>query len=85
MESRASREAFATLKSKYKLVSGGPMPSLGNGYARFAAGKSVIEQDAPHLSFEFTITYMEKSFYEELMKNNQKQKNDTASRKQSSL
>jgi hypothetical protein len=83
--SEASREAFATLKSKYKLVAGGPMPSLGDGYARFVAGTSVIEQNAPHLSFEFTISWFEKSFYDQLMSNSTKEKQETASRKKSSL
>ena len=85
MDNSASRSAFATLNSKYKLVKGGPMPSLGNGYARFAAGNSVIEQDAPHLSFEFTISYFEKSFFEELVSDSQKRKQETANKKQSSL
>ena len=85
MGSEASREAFSTLKGKYKLVAGGAMPSLGNGYARFAAGKSVIEQDAPHLSFEFTITYYEQSFYDQLMSNSTKEKQETANRKKSAL
>jgi hypothetical protein len=85
MGSDASREAFATLKGKYKLVDGGPMPSLGDGYARFVAGKSVIEQVAPHLSFEFTISYFEKSFFEELVANKAKEKQANENRKKSSL
>lgn len=85
MGSESSREAFATLKSKYKLVAGGPMPSLGDGYARFVAGNSVIEQEAPHLSFDFTITYFEKSFYDQLLSNKAKEKQETESRKKSTL
>lgn len=42
-----AQEAFAQLKKKYKLVQGRAMPSLGDGYARFVAASSVIEQSAP--------------------------------------
>ena len=66
MGNEGSRQAYNTLAGKYKRVAGGPMPSLGNGYARFVAGNTVIEQSAPHLSFEFTITYFEEGFYEAL-------------------
>lgn len=85
MENEGSREVFATLKSKYKLVSGGPMPSLGDGYARFVAGNTVIEQTAPHLSFVFSVTYFEKSFYDGIVAANQKEQQQTKTKKQSSL
>lgn len=85
MENEGSREVFATLKSKYKLVSGGPMPSLGDGYARFAVGNTVIEQSAPHLSFVFSVTYFEKSFYDGIVAAKQKEQQQAKSKKQSSL
>jgi hypothetical protein len=59
-----SREVYSVLSRQYKLAAGGPMPRVGDGYARFVSGHSVIEQSAPHLSFEFTVTYYEKGFYE---------------------
>ena len=85
MGNPAAGEAFTSLSKKYKLVQGGPMPSLGNGYARFSAGQSVIEQSAPHLSFEFTVSYMEKSFYDQLMSSGQSDKQTAANRKRSAL
>ena len=85
LDANASRAAFTILHSKYKLAQGGPMPSLGDGYAQFVAGKSVIEQSAPHLDFDFTISYMEKSFYDELTMRNKTQQQKAADQKQTSL
>lgn len=85
MGSEGARGVYANLGKKYKLIAGGPMPQLGNGYARFSAGNSIIEQEAPHLSFEFTLTYYEKSFYENIIvsiKNKEKKADD---KKESSL
>lgn len=72
MGNTAAREAFTALNRKYKLVDGKPMPSMGDGYARFVAGNSVIEQSAPHLSFEYTLTFYSKGFYDLLASENQK-------------
>jgi hypothetical protein len=66
MDNEGARKAYGTLAGKYKRVAGAPMPALGDGYARFVAGNTVIEQSAPHLSFEFTITYFEKRFYDSI-------------------
>jgi hypothetical protein len=85
MSSEGSRGVYANLSKKYKLVAGGPMPQLGNGYARFAAGNSIIEQDAPHLSFEFTLTYYEKSFYDSIVASNKDKEKKSSEKKQSSL
>jgi hypothetical protein len=85
MGNNSSREIYSTLKSKYKLVDGGPMPSVGNGYARFSAGTSIIEQDAPHMSFEFTLTYYEKGFYDSIVASNAKEKQQAKERKQAAL
>jgi hypothetical protein len=85
MGNEGAREVFAGLSKKYKLVAGGPMPQLGNGYARFQSGNSVIEQDAPHLSFEFTLTYFEKSFYDSLVTSSKDKEKKAADKKQSSL
>ena len=64
MGNAGSRAAYANLSKKYQRVAGGDMPELGSGYARFAAGNAMIEQDAPHMRFEFTVTYYKKSFYD---------------------
>lgn len=85
MSSEASREVYAGLSKKYKVVAGGPMPSLGNGYARFASGNSIIEEDSPHLSFEFTVTYFEKGFYDSIVASNKEEAKKSKDGKQSSL
>jgi hypothetical protein len=85
MGAEGAREAFTALRNKYKLASGGPMPSLGDGYARFTQGNSVIEQSSPHLSFEFSITYYTRDFYDGLVAANRKNENTTAEKKRSAL
>ena len=85
MGSEGSRGVYANLSKKYKLVAGGPMPQLGDGNARFVAGNSIIEQNAPHVSFEFTLTYYEKSFYESIVASNKEKEKKSAEKKQSSL
>jgi hypothetical protein len=85
MASEGSRDVYANLSKKYRLVAGGPMPQLGNGYARFTAGNSIIEQDSPHLSFEFTVTYYEKSFYDSIVASKKAKEKKSAEKKQSSL
>jgi hypothetical protein len=49
------------LQRKYALVNK-TVPFVGNKAARFAHGDSVIELNAPHLSFQMTATYMTKTF-----------------------
>jgi hypothetical protein len=85
MGNEGARAAFASLSKKYKLVSGGPMPELGDGYARFQSGNSIVEQFARHLSFEFTLTYYEKSFYESIVASNKAKQKQAAQKKESSL
>lgn len=85
MGSQGSRGVYANLSKKYKLVAGGPMPQLGDGYARFVAGNSVIEQFSPHLSFEFTLFYYEKSLYESIVASIKDKEKKSVEKKQSSL
>jgi len=85
MGNDGAREVFSNLSKKYKLVAGGAMPQLGDGYARFAAGNSIIEQESPHLSFVFTLTYFEKSFYDNIVASNKKKDKKARENKESSL
>lgn len=85
MGNTSAKEAYSSLTKKYKLVGGGPMPSVGNGYAKFVAGNTVIEEDSPHMSFEFTVAYYDKSFYELLNASSREESKKKQSKKQSSL
>jgi hypothetical protein len=85
MANEGSRDVYSGLSKKYKLIAGGPMPQLGNGYARFQSGNSIIEQSAPHLSFEFTVTYYEKGFYDSVVASNKADEKKSQANKQSSL
>jgi hypothetical protein len=53
------KATFDLLKRKYKLVSK-QTPLPGYGQARFAQGASVITLEAPHMSFEMTLSYLSK-------------------------
>lgn len=64
MGNPAAREVFGTLSSKYKRIAGGAIPTVGDGYARFESDGVVVELKAPHLSFEFTLTYADKGLWE---------------------
>ena len=49
---------FAGLRSKYQLVSQ-DIPFVGSKRATFMDGNTVIELDAPHLSFQMTMNYID--------------------------
>lgn len=67
----ASREAYANLQAKYRRVAGGPPPGVGDGYARFEGGDTVIELRAPHLSFSFELSYFTRAVYQQAQTNQQ--------------
>lgn len=56
MGNEGFKRFFGLLKSKYRLVKS-RQPFVGNQYARFDAPNARIELEAPHMSFEMTITY----------------------------
>ncbi|WP_022855671.1 hypothetical protein [Thermodesulfobacterium thermophilum] len=56
---------FKSLRSKYKLVKS-QVPFVGNRYAEFVSGNSKIILDAPHLSFEMTLIYARKDFWQKV-------------------
>lgn len=85
MGNDAAQQAYSTLSSKYKRTDGGPMPSVGNGFARFTSGDVVIEQSAPHMSFDFNVTYMQRSFYNMLKSANEEERKNTNNKKSSAL
>jgi hypothetical protein len=72
MGNPAARAAYQALAKNYKRVAGGPIPQLGDGYARFVKGNSVIEISAPHLDFDFTLTYLTQGFYNQIVANNKR-------------
>lgn len=51
------KKTLATLSAKYKLVEK-RVPFVGDSYAKFRQGNSVIELDAPHLSFNMSLRYL---------------------------
>ena len=63
-------EIAGMLASKYKQTKK-VRPFVGDSFARFAAPDTIIELDAPHLSFEMKLRYMTPAFVQ-LMNNGAK-------------
>ncbi|MEY2891111.1 MAG: hypothetical protein RJA98_1019 [Pseudomonadota bacterium] len=55
------KKVVKQLSSKYKLVRKAE-PFVGDAYAEFNQGQSVIQLDAPHLGFEMTLNYLQVDF-----------------------
>jgi hypothetical protein len=51
------KDTLDALSKKYKLV-GKQVPFVGNSYAKFKQGSSVVELDAPHMSFSLELRYL---------------------------
>ncbi len=49
------------LKSKYKILSA-TLPPVGDKHTKYKQGNSIIQLDAPHLSFEMEVIYKTDSF-----------------------
>ncbi|UXZ54237.1 hypothetical protein LOS15_15720 [Halomonas sp. 7T] len=52
---------FNGLSERYRLFSS-QRPFVGNKMANFEAGNTEIHLDSPHLSFQMTLSYLEKGF-----------------------
>ena len=55
-------EVARALSSKYKVVKE-VRPFVGDIYARYSAPDTVIELDAPHISFDMELRYMTSAFF----------------------
>lgn len=73
------KSLHATLSAKY-LVLEEKIPFVGDAFAEYRDGQTVIMLDAPHLSFEMNMVYMTR----DLMRSIQKQDADKAQAKQRS-
>ncbi|QTD46526.1 hypothetical protein [Ottowia testudinis] len=61
LEKRRFDEVASVLGEKYKLAKK-VRPSVGDRYAKFTAPDTVIEIDAPHMSFDMEVRYMTNAF-----------------------
>lgn len=73
-------KVYTSLKSKYKLVKA-QVPFVGDRYAEFVSGDSIIILNAPHMSFDMTLIYAKKSFWQAVKEAEKKEK----TKKQKSL
>lgn len=67
---------FGTLKKKYKLVNSS-IPFVGDKYAKFIDGNTEIILNAPHMSFEMDMNYVDKNLmkkFKQQTANEQQQK-----------
>ncbi|HAA83658.1 MULTISPECIES: hypothetical protein [Thermodesulfobacterium] len=65
-------KVFKSLRGKYKLVKS-RVPFVGDRYAEFISGNSIIILDAPHLSFTMTLIYAKKDFWNKVLQTEQKE------------
>ena len=70
------------LKKKYKKVIKSVIPFVGNKLVKYKDGNSVVELNAPHLSFEMDLSYMSDNFIKNM--NNQIQQQEKAKKQQES-
>lgn len=77
-------DLFSSLNRKYKLISK-EIPSVGNKYANFEDGLTVIILKADHLSFSMDMTYIQSEFLNEIIKEREKQKMDNKAKDESQL
>lgn len=75
-------ELNGQLKKKYKKVIKSVIPFVGNKLVKYKDGNSVVELNAPHLSFEMELSYLSDSFIKTI--NAQIQKNENAKKQQES-
>jgi len=65
---------FDTMRQKkYKLAKKN-IPFVGNKTAQFTDGKTTVYLDAPHLSFEMSLNYIDNKTYKEFQKAQQQEK-----------
>ncbi len=57
LDDESFNRTLSMLSAKYKAVEK-RVPFVGNKYARFRQGDSVVELDAPHMSFEMSLRYL---------------------------
>lgn len=56
------KDTYKTLSIKYSVKENKINTFMDYGYARFSKGNSVIELDAPHMSFDMEVRYLTKGF-----------------------
>ena len=71
MNNTRFRQTLATLSKKYHLVKK-DVPFVGDSYAEFRDGNSLIELEAPHLSFTMTLIYETDALHDAFVKKSAK-------------
>lgn len=61
MDKYKFNDVYSAVASKYKVVSQ-KRPFVGDQYAKFKDKNATIEIDAPHMSFEMGVRYMQDNF-----------------------
>ena len=79
------KSLVAMFSSKYKLVNNRVDNFMNNGTAQFTKGDTVIDIDAPHLSFDMEVRYLSKRLREAFMKQSDAEAASKQKRKADSL
>ena len=64
-------EMHGSLSKKYKVVTNNIDTFMGNGYAKYSKGDSIVELNAPHMSFKMNINYLSKKLMADFLRESQ--------------
>ena len=84
LDKRRFDAVYDSLRNKYRLVAK-DIPFVGNKFAKFRGGDTVIELDAPHLSFTMQARYLHQDFLKRFEEIERKEREEKRKKEQSQL
>ncbi|GAB1394618.1 hypothetical protein MASR1M60_27820 [Rhodocyclaceae bacterium] len=82
MGSENVRKVMGMLGEKYKTVQKN-IPHVGNAYGKFKQGASVVEVDAPHMSFTMEVRYLSDAFLASFNQRSQQERTEKQQKQKS--
>lgn len=82
MGSENVRKVMGMLGEKYKTLQKN-IPHVGNAYGKFKQGASIIEVDAPHMSFTMEVRYLSEAFLASFNQRSQQERAEKQQRQKS--
>jgi hypothetical protein len=78
------KQKLAMLNAKYKLIEK-RMPFVGDSYAKFRLGDSIVEMSAPHMSFDMTLNYLSNQLISDFTTQSEKERLENTKRQRNKL
>ncbi len=75
MDGNEFKSYYNTIKKKYGKPSKLKNPFVGDHYALWKGKTIVVEIDEPHLSFDATVSYLERNLYDSIIKSQKAKEN----------